>query len=111
MLLEIQERFSLLELLTVESDSFANLKERRVIKEILSPNAEEVKAMGLKEIQTDMGNRLEWDTGKAGELARDLPIGQWAHQTIRVELSKLDKDGELPERYMSIFEKFVVNYE
>ena len=111
MLLEIQERFNLLELLTVQEDSFANWKERRVIKETLSPNFEEVETIGLKEVESDRGKRLEWDTKKAAEIAKDLPISQWAHQTIRTKLAELNNKSELPERYMSIFEKFVLDYE
>ena len=100
-----------MELLSVPEDSFANWKERRVIKEILSPDFEEVTEIGLKEVESNMGKRLEWDTVKAANMAKDLPISQWAHQTIRTKLSELNHKSELPERYVSIFEKFVVDYE
>jgi len=100
-----------MELLTVESDSFANWKERRIAKEVLSPTFEESKEINLREVESPQGKQLTWDTEKATEAIKDVPISNWTHETVRTKLAELDKDSKLPDRYVSIFEKFVVNYE
>lgn len=107
MLLEVFERFSLLELLEKDEDHYATLKTLRRAREMITFTPDEVKTLGLRQ---NAQGALEWDTRKATGMARDLPVDEWTTNYIRSVLVNLEQLGKLKERYVSLYEKFITDY-
>lgn len=107
MILEIQERLALLELLPKEGD-YAALKTLRRAREIISIGPEENEAL---EFETKPGGILVWNTEASIDLIRDLPIDEWTTNTIREILINLSNENKLSDMQLTLYEKFVANYE
>ncbi len=106
MILTIHERLTLVELLPPEN-TFAGIKEIYKARLHLSLTDEEMKEVGV----VFKDGMVEWNPEKALSMDKDIPFGEWMVETIRGILVARDKEGKITEREMSLFEKFVRDYE
>ena len=107
MLLEIQERLALMELLPREGD-YASIKELRRAREIISFTPEENEVLDFKD---KGGGILVWNIEKGAKMVRDLPVSAWATSAIQQVLINMSNEKTLTEMQLSLYEKFVANYE
>jgi hypothetical protein len=98
--LKLVERLMLLKSLPKEG-SFATLKIVQDLKLRLALTEDEFKEMEVKEAD---GN-ISWNPEK--DIPREIVIGEKATDICVMSLKKLDRDGELTEQHMSLYEKFV----
>jgi hypothetical protein len=110
MLLNIPERITLFDILPKEGH-YADVVTLRRAREVLSLTAEEVKEINYREEAKGDGRMAFFDVNKAIVIAKDIPIDEWTTRTIQTILSKMEKDGKLSEKFVPLFEKFVINYE
>ncbi len=106
MKLTIHERLTLLELLPTEN-TFAGIKEIHKAKLHLSLTDGEMKEL---EVVFEEG-MAQWNPEKALSMDKDIPLGEWMVETIREILVVRSKAAEITEPEMSLFEKFVMDYE
>jgi len=106
MILTIHERLTLLELLPTEN-TFAGIGEIYKAKLHLNLTTEEMEEL---EVVFEEG-MVQWNQEKALSMDKDIPFGEWMVTTIRYILVVRDKDEKITEREMSLFEKFVMDYE
>jgi hypothetical protein len=99
--LNVKERLVLANMLPKESN-FTTLKIMRKLREELSFNEEEHKAL---KFNSTADGRLMWDSSV--NLIKDVPIGELMAELIAKDLKKLDKESKLTEDHFSLFEKFV----
>ena len=110
MKLEVHERIALIGLLPVKGDSAA-LKTLRRAREMLSFTPEEQKFYELKTIAGADGKpQTQWSAAKAAEQIKDCPVDEYTANVIRDKLAEMNKKRELTEQFMSVYEKFVVDY-
>jgi hypothetical protein len=107
MLLEVQERLALLELIPKEAD-YAAIKTLRRAREMLSFSPDEQKTL---EFENKEGGLLIWNVKKAAELVRDIPVDEWTTNKFRDILINLSNDNKLADMHFTLYEKFVVNFE
>ena len=107
MILEVQERLALLELLPREGD-YAAIKTIRRAREMLSFTPEENDALKFEQKGEGL---LVWDVVKGAEMVRDIPVDEWTTNQIRQILINLSNDQKLTEMHFSLYEKFVANFE
>lgn len=110
MKLEVHERLSLLELLAKDEDHYANLKTLRRAREMISFNSDEIKELEFKETIEGGRSKLAWNTEKGAEMIPDIPVDEWTTHYVRSMLVKLETDGKLKDRYITLYEKFVTDY-
>ena len=106
MILTVHERLALLELLPAEN-TFAGIRDIHRAKLNLSLTDEEMEEL---EVVFESG-MVQWNQEKALSMDKDIPFGEWMVNTIRGILVTRDKAAEITERDMSLFEKFVMDYE
>lgn len=99
----------LIEVLTVQEDKYENLKALRRAKEMLSITPEEGEQIDMK--RADDAGGLIFHAGKASVLVKEIPVDEWVSQRIRNTLSKAENDGKLKDGYVTIYEKFVIDYQ
>jgi|SRR3990172_2340555 len=110
MRLEVHERLALLTLLPTEGD-YAALKTIRRAREMISFTPDEINFYEIKIVPGADGKpQTQWNTAKAGEAIKDCPVDEYTVNVIRDKLSDLNKRKKLTDQYMSIYEKFVVDY-
>ena len=107
MILEVQERLALMELLPKEGD-YAALRTLRRAREIIAISPDESKELQFEQKQDGI---LVWDPEAAVGLVRDIPVDEWTTGTIKQLLINLENEGKLRDMQLSLYEKFVVNYE
>ena len=107
MILEVQERLALLELLPREGD-YAAIKTLRRAREMISFNVEENEDLEFEQKGEGM---LIWNVKKGAEMVRDIPVDEWTTNKVREILINLSNQQKLTEMHFSLYEKFVVNYE
>ncbi len=107
MKLTVGERLTLLGLLPDESN-FAGVKEIFRLRTLLGLTDEESATI---EVVPLPDGRIQWDQEKALGLIKDIPMGEWITEVIRGELRDLDKDYQLRVEVMSLYEKFILDYE
>jgi len=108
LLLEVHERMQLMSMLPVKG-GYAELETMRKQREMLSFTADEVKELDLKQVQQPNGNqKWTWDVDQAPKVVRDVPVGEYMTNYFRKKLVDIEKDGELTEQNMSLYEKFVI---
>ena len=107
MLLEVQERLALMELLPREGD-YAAIKELRKAREMINFTPEENE---LLKFEDKGGGILVWDVAEGAEMVRDIPVSEWATNQIRQVLINLSNEQKLTESHFSIYEKFVRQFE
>ena len=100
--LKVSDRLILLNLLPKEGD-FTTLKIVRKLREDLSFSEAEHKALEFKQ---ENGN-IQWK--QAGDIPKDIPIGEKASDIIVDVLKKLDKEKKLQESHFNLYERFVEN--
>jgi len=94
------DRLILLNILPKEGD-FTTLKIVRKLREDLSFSEEEHAALEFK----NEGGNVKWK--QAGDVPKDVPIGEKASDLIAEVLKKLDKEKKLQETHYSLYELFV----
>ena len=106
MKLEVHERIALLDILPKQGD-YVGLQALRKAREIISFTQDEQEFYELK-IGDD--KKWHWDGTKASQKVLDAPIEQYIVETIREKLAEMDNGGTLNELYVSLYEKFIINY-
>jgi hypothetical protein len=110
MRLEVHERLALITLLPTKGD-YAALKTIRRAREMLSFTPEEI---AFYEMRTDVGDngkpQTKWSPTKAAEAIKDCPVDEYTTHLFRDKLAEMNRKKELTEQFMSIYEKFVVDY-
>ncbi len=107
MLLEVNERLSLMELLPREGD-YAAIKTIRRAREMISFTPEENKEL---KFEVKGNNILVWDIPAGEKMVRDIPVDEWTSNTIRDILINLSNEKKLTDMHYSLYVKFVVNYD
>ena len=108
MLLEVHERFQLVQMLPAEG-TYEALKTVRRQKESLSFTPEEIKILGLESTQNPDGSvSTTWDGAKANRVVKDVPIDEYMTSYFRKKLAQIEDEGKLSENLMSLYEKFCV---
>ena len=107
MKLTVGERLTLLGLLPDESN-FAGVKEIFRMRSLLGLTDEEATEIA---VEPTSDGRIQWDNDKALGLIVDVPMGEWITEVIRGELRDLDKEYQLRVEVMSLYEKFILDYE
>jgi len=100
MLLKLLDRLLLLKALPKEG-SYATLKITQDLKLHLALSEEEFKEFEVKEGD---GN-ITWNSGK--DVGKEIPIGEKAMDIIVMALKKRDRDGELTEQEIPVYERFI----
>ena len=129
MKLTIMERITLLEILPKEGD-FTTLKLVRKLRESLSLSEQEIEQIGLlnywqcpKCHKGDSSkimpkcpdcdsfmiptNQVTWDDVKAGDLIKDVHLGNTMMTLCVDTLKKIDTEKKLTQRHYSLYEKFI----
>ena len=106
MLLEVQERLALLELLTREGD-FAAIKTVRRAREMIDFTPDERQELKFEQ----KGTTLVWNLEVGIEMLRDIPVDEWTSNKIRDILINLSNENKLTDMHFTLYEKFVVNYD
>jgi hypothetical protein len=107
MKLTVGERLTLLGLLPDESN-FAGVKEIFRMRTLLGLTDEEASEI---DVEPTGDGRIQWDNDKALGMIVDIPMGEWITEVIRGELHDLHKDYKLRVEVMSLYEKFILDYE
>jgi len=106
MKLGIYERMELLQLLPPH-DTYAGMKEIFTTKLLLNPTPEEAKIINMKQ----EGNRLVWDPAAAEGLVVDIPFSEFMFNMIRDILRRRSDEGKISDNQLTLYEKFVMDYE
>jgi len=107
MILEIQERLALMDLLPKEGD-YAALKTLRRSREMLSFTPEELEELEFSNPEPSI---LKWNIQKAAKMGRDIPVDEWTTNTVREILIKMSSEKKLTDQLFVLYEKFVVHYD
>jgi len=106
MKLTIHERLKLLDIMP-QKESYAGMLEVHRLNLLLSLTAEEAEEVEVKYVD----GMVQWNQEKALGLIVELPMGEWITNKIRQALRDLDRDGELSLTELTLFEKFILDYE
>lgn len=108
MLLEVHERFQLVQMLPAEG-KYEALKTIRRQRESLSFDPEEIKLLGLTSNANPDGSvATTWDGSKASLVVKDIPVDEYMTSFFRKKLAETEEEGKLNENLMSLYEKFVI---
>ena len=107
MQLSVHERLRLLEILP-KTESYAGVKEVYRASLQLSLTEEEVVEL---EVVIGEDGRIGMNNDKALKLNADIPIGEYLTNVIRQILKTKDETKDLNIVEMSLFEKFIMDYE
>jgi len=108
MKLEVRERLSLgllLQDLSQKGD-YAAIKTLKRAMSMISFSESEQKLYGMKL----EGSQWQWNNEIASKNIKDVPIDEFTTNLVRSKLAELNQEKELPEQYVSLFEKFVIAY-
>jgi hypothetical protein len=100
MILKLLDRLLLLKALPKEG-SYASLKIVQDLKLKFALSEEEFKEYEVKENDRS----IEWNPEK--DLGKEILIGEKATDIIVMALKKRDRDGELTEQEIPVYEKFI----
>ena len=106
MKLNVPERLKLLEIIPEES-TYSGIKDiymTNLLLNLTGDEAEQIEAVHGEGVIT-------WNMDKALALIVDIPMGEWMTNTIRLVLRELDHKGELNAAEITLFEKFIMDYE
>lgn len=91
---------------------YADMKEVRVIKELLAFTGEEVQTFAIKEAVLADGRPIyDWDRPKSQTYFVDIPFTQWITGKIQTALRNTEAEGKLPIEHLTLYEKFITLYE
>lgn len=107
MKLSVPERMALLEIMPAQS-SYEGVTEIFRTVNVLRLTDEE--AVELDVEHTEEG-AIRFNQEKSLTLITDIPIGEWMTNTIRKVLRDMDDAGVLTVNFMSLYEKFILDYE
>ncbi len=107
MQLSVHERLRLLEILP-KTESYAGVKEVYRASLQLSLTEEEVVEL---EVVIGEDGRIQMNNDKALKLNADIPIGEYLTNVIRQILKTKDDTKDLNIVEMSLYEKFIMDYE
>jgi hypothetical protein len=107
MKLSVGERLTLLGILPEESN-YAGVREIFRLRQLLGLTDGESKEI---EVQPTGDGRIQWNQEKALGLIVDIAMGEWITEMIRGVLRDLDKEYKLSPEIMSLYEKFILDYE
>ena len=111
MKLEVHERIALLQLLPKEGD-YEGLISLRRAREMISFDPAEVEFYEITSGMNANGQPVtNWNSAKANEQIKDIPVDEYITSKIRKILADLEKKGKLTDQTFSLFEKFVVMYQ
>ena len=100
MILTVRERIILLSVLPAQGD-FTTLKIVRKLREDLSFNEEEHKALQFKTVEGGM----QWI--QQAEKDADINVGEKATDVVKETLKKLNDEKKLTMDHMGLYEKFM----
>ena len=106
MKLTVHERLKLLELLPAK-ESYSGVKEIYRLSLQLNLNAEEAETIDVRFVD----GMMQWNQDKALGLIVDVPMGEWMTNIIRLALREKDREGDLEPAEITLFEKFILDYE
>jgi hypothetical protein len=110
MILEVHERLALMNLLPKQED-YKALKTIRRAREMLSFTPEEMKILNMVTTPSKDGkSSVTWDNDKVHEVVKDCPIDEYTTNLFRDILAELNKNHNLLDETVSLYEKFVVMY-
>jgi hypothetical protein len=90
----------------------ADMKEVRVIKELLAFTGEEIKEFEIKEAVLADGRPIyDWDHVKSQTYFVDIPFTQWITEKVRTGLRNAELEGKLPIEHLTLYEKFIELYQ
>lgn len=107
MKLMVHERFALLNMLP-EKSTYAGMKSIMRARGALSFTPEDIELYKMSR-DTETG-RWDWDADAAEKHVLDIPVEEYIVQMIRQKLEKMDKDGNITQTHMSLYEKFILDY-
>ncbi len=107
MKLTVGERLTLLGLLPDESN-FAGVKEIFRMRSLLGLTDDEATEI---DVEPTGDGRIQWDQDKALGMIVDIPMGEWITNVIRGVLRDLDRESQLRVEIMSLYEKFILDYD
>lgn len=107
MKLTVSERLTLLGLLPEESN-YAGVREIFRLRTLLGLTDDESKEI---EVQPTGDGRIQWNQEKALGLIVDIAMGEWITEMVRGVLRDLDDKYKLSVEIMSLYEKFILDYE
>ena len=106
MKLTVHERLKLLDIMP-DKESYAGMLEVHRTTLLLSLTNEEAEEIEVKYVE----GMVQWNQEKALGLIVDVPFGEWITNKIRMALRELDREGDLSMAELTLFEKFIMDYE
>lgn len=80
-------------------------------REMLSLQPDEIDILEFKTIiNPDGTTRSTWNSNKANQVVKDVPIDEFCTSHYRKKLAEKETDGELSNHTMSVYEKFVIAF-
>jgi len=112
MKLGIHERFALLNLLPIE-ESYPGMRDVVEFKMLLNLTGDEEKEIELKRSVDPQSNRVQmgWNPLLAESVVVDIPVSHYIFNLIRDILRRLSDTKKIREDQLSLYEKFVMDYE
>ena len=107
MKLTVGERLTLLGLLPEESN-YAGVREIFRTRQLLGLTDEESTTI---KVEPTGDGRIQWDQEKALGLIVDIAMGEWITEVVRGVLRDLDREYRLRPEIMTLYDKFVIDYE
>lgn len=106
MKLTIPERLKLLEIMP-SSSTYEGIKDIHMTNLLLNLTGDEADKVEAK----FEGDRMFWNQEKALGLIVDIPMGEWMTNTVRVILRERSDNGDMEAAEITLFEKFILDYE
>ena len=106
MKLTVPERLKLLEIIP-EKSTFEGIKDIYMTNLLLNLTGEEAIEVEAKHTE----GMITWNQEKAMGLIVDIPMGEFMTNVIRQVLREMDRSGELEAAEITLFEKFIMDYE
>jgi hypothetical protein len=106
MKLSVPERLALLEIMPAKAD-YSGVKEIYRTTLLLNLDGDEAEEIEVKHIE----GMIQFNVEKALGVIKDIPMGEWMTNTFRVILREKSNESDLSIADISLFEKFVLDYE
>lgn len=106
MKLSVPERLALLEIMPAKAD-YPGVKEIYRTTLLLNLDGDEAEEIEVKHIE----GMIQFNVEKALGVIKDIPMGEWMTNTFRVILRNKSDEGDVSIPEISLFEKFILDYE